>query len=64
MRIQQRVEFDNPLAHEKKYYEYSSNSEQESSEYEADLDQQPDDEDISDLESDSSTLAGCSRDME
>ena len=54
----------NLQTYEQEDCEYISDSEQESSEYEAYLDQPPKDEYISDVESDSSTLAECSIDRE
>jgi hypothetical protein len=60
--IRMQADSENLQTYEQEDCEYISDSEQESSEYEADLDQQPEGEYISDLESDSSTLAECSRD--
>jgi hypothetical protein len=62
--IRMQADSENLQTYEQEDCEYISDSEQESSEYEADLDQQPEGEYISDLESDSSTLAECSRDRE
>jgi hypothetical protein len=59
-----QADSENLQTYEQEDCEYISDSEQESSEFKADLDQQPEGEYISDLESDSSTLAECSRDRE
>jgi hypothetical protein len=62
--IRMQADSENLQTYEQEDYEYISESKQESSEYEANLDQQPEGEYISDLESDSSTLVECSRDRE
>jgi hypothetical protein len=62
--IRMQADSENLQTYEQEDCGYISDSEQESTKYKADLDQQPEGEYISDLESDSSTLAGCSRDRE
>jgi hypothetical protein len=59
-----QADSENLQTYEQEDCGYISDSEQESTKYKADLDQQPEGEYISDLEPDSSTLAGCSRDRE
>jgi hypothetical protein len=61
-RIPEQVDFENHHLPEPTECQYSSESEQEGSEYETDMEQQPEGEYISDSESDSSVCAEYSRD--